>query len=95
MTTTSVTNAMRVHEAQGVRVTYYPDDDAAYVCLAEGEYCFTAELDEDQRLDYSTDGRILGFDLMKVSRGVPLRALPRREAVKEVLEAVGIATRLD
>jgi uncharacterized protein YuzE len=81
-----------VKEVNSLRVEYSSEADAAYVYLAEGEYCFTASLDDDRHLDYSTDGRILGLDLMFVGRGVLLHGLPRAADVAAALHSVGIKT---
>jgi len=51
-----------------VRVEYDKDLDIMYVQLREGKYAFSEEINENAIIDLGHDGRILGIEILGVSK---------------------------
>ena len=74
-----------------LRVETSPISDAVYIELSEGPISHTEELDDDRLLDHGLDpDRIVGIDLVSVSKGVKLDGLPEVEAVRKILVGLGL-----
>jgi uncharacterized protein YuzE len=71
---------------------YDPEADAAYVYVTgpipAGGVARTDDVSRvpyyTRGIDYDTEGRILGYEFLNVSRGVDLTDLPHREALAAV-----------
>lgn len=70
-----------------LRMTYDRDADAAYIWLRDEAYAYGEDLDPARRIDYASDGRPLGVELLNVSDGVNLDDLPEQAAIRRTLEA--------
>ena len=51
----------------------------AYVELIDGFVDHTVRLDQDRMIDYDTEGRVMGYEFLRVKRGIDLSDLPHRE----------------
>jgi uncharacterized protein YuzE len=71
-------------------VRHEPEAHALYIRYGEGEFCFTAQIGEGRYLDYSTDARVLGIEILDTDRGVDLEGIPFGEEVGDALEALGL-----
>lgn len=47
-----------------VKITYRPEDNAAYLRLSPGKVLQSAEVSPDVVFDYDADGRIVGIELL-------------------------------
>lgn len=68
-----------------MELRYDKKADAIYVRLSDEGYAYGEELDPERRIDYSTDGRPIGVELLCVSNGVDLRNLPEQDAISKLL----------
>lgn len=66
--------------------------DAIYVYLSSGKYSHGEDIDEDRRIDYSSNNRPIGVELLSVSNGINLNGLPKVDEIKEILTSEGIDT---
>jgi uncharacterized protein YuzE len=66
--------------------------DAIYVYLSSGKYSYGDDKDEDRRIDYSSDNRPIGVELLSVSKGVNLDGLPEVDEIESILKNEGITT---
>jgi uncharacterized protein YuzE len=82
----------QVTRTKQVTARYTPSADALYLRYGEGDYCFTAEIAEGRYLDYSTDGRVLGVEVLDASQGVELEGLPFADEVARALGELGLPT---
>ena len=64
-----------------MRVQYDPSADAMYICLADGTVADSDEVREGVVLDYDAAGKVLGIELLNVSK----RADNPREMAFEML----------
>ena len=69
-----------------MRFEYDPEVHAVYIWLRELPYAFGENLDHSRRVDYASDNKPIGIELLNVHRGVNLDELPEREAVASLLE---------
>ena len=69
-----------------VSMTHDPEADAVYIVLRDVPVTHTKELDSDHIVDYGTDGRPRGIELLNVSMGVDLDGLPERDEVARLLD---------
>lgn len=53
-----------------MRIEYDPKADAVYIRLAAGEVADSDEVREGVVLDYDANGRVLGIEMLDVSRRV-------------------------
>ena len=60
--------------------------DAIYIYLSEKAYSSGKDLDDLRRIDYDSDGKPIGIELLCVSRGVDLTDLPFRAKVEKLLK---------
>ena len=56
-----------------MRITYDPQADAVYIQFQEGEYSISKEMGEGVILDYTEDGKIMGIEILEISRKMPLK----------------------
>ncbi len=73
-----------------LRSEYDPQADILYVYLSDLPYAFGEDLDYARRVDYAKDGTPVGVELLYVSQGVDLRALPQASDLAAVLEQYNI-----
>ena len=69
-----------------VRMTHDPEADAVYIVLREVHMAHTEELASDRIVDYGTDGRPRGIELLNVSMDVNLDGLPERDEIARLLD---------
>ena len=67
-----------------------PEADAIYIYLSEKPYAYGTDLDDERRIDYASDDRPIGVELLCVSDGVNVDALPHKSEIIDVLESNGI-----
>jgi uncharacterized protein YuzE/predicted RNase H-like HicB family nuclease len=80
-----VTRRSSVSE-QGMSLEYDPDADAAYITLRPGmPFAFRHSVDDERNIDYGTDDRPIGVELLGVRHGVNLTGLPHRAALARLL----------
>ena len=53
-----------------------PEADAAYVLIEDLPVAKTRKLDENRLLDLSTEGTVIGIEILNVSKGIDLAGLP-------------------
>lgn len=49
--------------------------DALYVRFRQGEFAENKKVDDETILDYDAEGRLLGIEVLNVSRRIPLEEL--------------------
>ena len=82
--------AFRVETTAHATVRYSPTADALAIRYAEGAFCFTAEIGEGRYLDYSTDGRVLGVEILDAQHGVELEGVPFADEVRAALDRLDL-----
>ncbi len=60
--------------------------DAIYVYLSDKPYAYGKELDDERRVDYSSNDEPIGIELLCVTKGVIVDDLPEREKLTDMLE---------
>ena len=60
--------------------------DAIYIKLSNTPYAYGRDIDKERRIDYASDGTIIGVELLCVSEGVNVIDLPNSEVITEMLE---------
>lgn len=65
--------------------------DALYITLSAKPYAFGEDLGPDRRIDYAADRTPIGIELLAVSQGVDLEALPYRDEIAQVVEQAGLS----
>jgi uncharacterized protein YuzE len=75
---------------QPLEISHDPDMDALYITLNSGEIVHTEILDDYRLIDYDLDGRVIGIELLNVSKGVRLQHLPRADLIFDKLQSLGI-----
>lgn len=83
-----------MRERAQVRLEYDRDADAIYIWLRDLPYAYGEDLDHSRRIDYGPDGRPIGVELLGVSRGVLLDALPEQQAIARLLDKHGITVKV-
>jgi len=73
-----------------VKYKYDRDADAIYVYLSSDKYSHGEDLDEDRRIDYSSDNKPIGVELLSVSKGVNLDSLPETDEITVMLSSEGV-----
>lgn len=69
-----------------MRITYDPQADAVYIQFQEGEYSISKEMGEGVILDYAEDGKIMGIEILEISRKMPLKN------IKEITVSIPLET---
>lgn len=73
-----------------MKIKYDPKADAAYIYLSNKAYAYGKDLDNSRRLDYASDGTIIGVELLCVKRGVNPANLPEQDKIIRLLEQKNI-----
>ena len=73
-----------------MRIKYDENADAVYIYLRDKPYAYGKELDNERRIDYSSDGVPVGIELLSVSKGVNTEDLPEHEQITKLLEKKNI-----
>jgi len=73
-----------------VEYKYDRDADAIYVYLSSDKYSHGEDLDEDRRIDYSSDNKPIGVELLSISEGVNLDSLPEKDEIEVILNGEGV-----
>ena len=74
-----------------LRIQTDPSADAIYIQLLDEPVGYTEELDENRVIDYTLNpGKPVGVDLLGVSGGVNVNGLPEADAIRMILEGLGI-----
>lgn len=68
-----------------------PEADALYITLSTKPYAFGEDLGPERRIDYAADRTPIGIELLAVSHGVDLEALPYRDEIAQLLERTGLS----
>jgi uncharacterized protein YuzE len=68
-----------------MKFEYDREADAAYIRLRDAAYVWGRDLDDSRRIDYGDDGQPIGIELLNVSLGVSVEALPQRARVERLL----------
>jgi uncharacterized protein YuzE len=69
-----------------IRLTYDREADAVYVYLSEKPYDHGKRLGNRRRIDYASDGTVVGIEFLYVSDGVDVSDLPEQEQISRLLE---------
>lgn len=70
-----------------LKYTYDEEADAAYILLSDAPFAYGQDLDCSRRIDFSSDRKPIGIELLNVSQGVQLADLPAEQEVGVVLKA--------
>jgi uncharacterized protein YuzE len=68
-----------------IKHKYDPEADAIYITLQSAQYAYGKDLDDERRIDYSSDKQPIGIELLAVSRGVNLYGLPHEDEIAYIL----------
>jgi len=66
---------------------YDKEADALYIRLDIKPYAYTKSLDHFRYVDYASDDTPIGIELLCVSDGVDVDALPNSDAIIQLLES--------
>ena len=69
-----------------MKIKHDPDADAIYIYLSNKPYAYGKNLDNERRIDYSSDDTPIGIELLSVSKGVNPDNLPEQRKIVELLE---------
>lgn len=69
-----------------INYEHSPTADAIYIRLSDQPYAYGRDLDDDRRIDYAESGEVVGIELLGVSEGVNLDALPFQSMIGRILE---------
>jgi len=75
-------------------IKYDEQADAIYIYLTNQPYAYGNDLDETRRIDYSSDGKPRGIELLCVSQGIDLEGLPMRVEIEHMLSESVIGKQL-
>lgn len=75
-----------------MKYKYDRDADAIYFYLSSGKYSYGNDKDEDRRIDYASDNKPIGVELLAVSEGVNVDGLPNADEIESILRSEGIST---
>ena len=67
-----------------------PEADAIYVTLRDVPYLGGHDIDDSHRVDFGSDHRPRGIELLNVSHGVRVEGLPAAVEIADLLRAHGI-----
>jgi uncharacterized protein YuzE len=51
-----------------LKIKYDPNADAIYIQFQDGKYETSKEIEEDIILDYTTEGKVLGIEILNISQ---------------------------
>ena len=69
-----------------MRIKHDKEADAIYIYLSNKPYAYGKDLDNERRIDYSSDNEPIGIELLYVSKGINPDDLPQQREVIELLE---------
>ena len=69
-----------------MRMKYDLEADAVYIHLNNKAYAYGKDLDDQRRIDFSSDDKPIGIELLCVSKGVNPDDLPEQERITQLLE---------
>ena len=69
-----------------MKMKYDPEADAVYIYLSDKPYAYGKDLDDERRIDYSSDNTPIGIELLCVSKGVNPGDLPEQHKIVDLLE---------
>lgn len=67
-----------------------PNADAVYIRFADGEFARAEDVGGERRVDYATDGTVLGVEILYPSDGVDVAGLPRADEITELVAGHGL-----
>ncbi len=73
-----------------MHLTHDPQADAIYIDLRPEPYAWGHDLDTERRVDFGTDNKPIGIELLNVSLGVDVEGLPDQDAVTALLLNHGV-----
>ncbi len=73
-----------------MRADYDREADAIYIYLSDRPYSYGKDLDNERRIDYDTDNKPRGVELLCVSQGVIMDDLPQAGAIERLLGDLNI-----
>jgi uncharacterized protein YuzE len=75
-----------------VKFDYDVEADAVYISLNNKTYAYGKDVDNQRRVDYSSDDTPIGIELLCVSRGVNIAGLPHSTEISRLLKSNNIKT---
>ena len=69
-----------------MKIKYDQKADAAYIYLSNKPYAYGKNLDNSRRIDYASDGTIIGVELLCLEKGVNPDNLPEQNKIVKLLE---------
>ena len=73
-----------------MRADYDREADAIYIYLSDKPYSYGKDLDNERRIDYDSDNKPRGIELLCVSQGVTMDDLPQASAIERLLGDLNI-----
>ncbi len=73
-----------------MRLGYDHEADAVYVYLRDVPVSFTESLDHRRGIDDGADEKLIGVELLSVSKGIDVSSLPEQGAIVQLLEGQGL-----
>ena len=73
-----------------MKIKYDKKADAIYIYLSDRPYAYGKDIDEERRIDYDSDDKPRGVELLCVSAGVITNDLPERPTIEKLLGEKGI-----
>ncbi len=58
-----------------MKIKYDPEGDAMYILFQEGKYDISKEIGSGIIIDYTKEGKIIGIEILEVSRRMPAKAI--------------------
>ena len=68
------------------KYSYDPEADAIYITLSDSAVAYTKSLDDSRLIDYDTNHKPVGVELLCVSHGVTTDNLPFENEITKLLE---------
>jgi len=75
-----------------IKMTYDKQADAIYFYFSNKKVSYSKELDSERIIDYSSDDKPVGVELLNVSNGVNTDDLPNQAEIERALFDKGIRT---
>ena len=76
------------------RAEYDPDADAIYVYLHDARPAKTVAIDDLRNVDYDSQGRVVGVELLDVSGGIDLHDVPFAHRVAQLITDLNLGIRV-
>ena len=58
-----------------MKIEYDPDADAMYIHFQKGKYDISKEIATGIIIDYTRDGKVIGIEILEVSKRLPLKEI--------------------